>query len=200
MLWVLALHSLPEGTLQQVKCMPPDWHTGRPVCDHFLYGSRVTCHRSPCMHKHASYCKTQASELTWLATTIDNKQQKGKKKKNVHLSDLSNYHHYTGEGECWEALPTVYKLRAEKAKGEGTKITVNRATVVFHTAAKANTKALLRVSHSIIKHKNFFQDGEMIKEAFVEAADSLFQDFKNKYFHQSKLFSYQEVQLHSPVK
>ena len=33
---------------------------------------------------------------------------------------------------------------------------------------------------SIIKHKKSFQDGEIIKEAFVEAADSLFWDFKNK--------------------
>ena len=45
---------------------------------------------------------------------------------------------------------------------------------------KADTEALLRVSHSIIKHKKSFQDGDMIKEAFVEAADSLFRDFKNK--------------------
>ena len=36
------------------------------------------------------------------------------------------------------------------------------------------------MSHSIVKHKKSFQDGEMIKEAFVEVADSLFQDFKNK--------------------
>ena len=46
--------------------------------------------------------------------------------------------------------------------------------------AKAATEASFRVSHSMIKHKKSFQDGEMIKEAFVEAADSLFLDFKNK--------------------
>ena len=41
----------------------------------------------------------------------------------------------------------------------------------------------------------------MVKEAFVEEAYSLFQDFKNKLdIYQSKLFSYQEVQLHSAVK
>ena len=44
--------------------------------------------------------------------------------------------------------------------------------------AKAATEASFRVSHSIIKHKKSFQDGEMIKEAFVEAIDSLFRDFK----------------------
>lgn len=30
------------------------------------------------------------------------------------------------------------------------------------------------------KHKKLFKHGEMIKEAFTEAADSLFGDFKNK--------------------
>ena len=49
-----------------------------------------------------------------------------------------------------------------------------------NSQAKADTEASLRVYHSIIKHKESFQDREMIKEAFVEAADSLFQDFKNK--------------------
>lgn len=45
---------------------------------------------------------------------------------------------------------------------------------------KAATEALFRVNHTIIKHKKSFQDGETVKEAFIEAADSLFQDFKNK--------------------
>uniref|UniRef100_A0A087XSU0 Uncharacterized protein n=1 Tax=Poecilia formosa TaxID=48698 RepID=A0A087XSU0_POEFO len=48
------------------------------------------------------------------------------------------------------------------------------------TKAKAATKVSFRVSHLIVEHKKSFQDGEMIKEAFVEAADSLFRDFKNK--------------------
>lgn len=46
--------------------------------------------------------------------------------------------------------------------------------------AKAATEASFRVSHLIVKNKKSFQDGEMVKEAFVEAADSLFRDFKNK--------------------
>ena len=45
---------------------------------------------------------------------------------------------------------------------------------------KAATEASFRVSHIIVKNKKSFQDGEMVKEAFVEAADSLFRDFKNK--------------------
>ena len=70
----------------------------------------------------------------------------------------------------------------ENKKSEGTNITVNQTIVVLHTAeftSKGRHEASLRVSHSIIKHKSS-PDGEMIKEAFVEAADSLFQDFKNK--------------------
>ena len=44
----------------------------------------------------------------------------------------------------------------------------------WNSQAKATTEALLWVSHSIIKHKKSLQDdGEMMKEAFVEAADSL---------------------------
>ena len=44
--------------------------------------------------------------------------------------------------------------------------------------AKTATEASFWLSHSIIKHKKSFQDGEMIKEAFIEAADLLFLDFK----------------------
>lgn len=50
----------------------------------------------------------------------------------------------------------------------------------LNSKAKAANEASFRVSHSIIKCKKSFQDAEMIKEAFVEAADSLFRDFKNK--------------------
>ena len=46
--------------------------------------------------------------------------------------------------------------------------------------AKAATEASFRVSHVIVKNMKSFQEGEMVKEAFVEAAESLFGDFKNK--------------------
>ena len=45
--------------------------------------------------------------------------------------------------------------------------------------AKAATEASFRVSHIIVNNKSF-QDGEMVKEAFVQAADTLFWDFMNK--------------------
>lgn len=36
------------------------------------------------------------------------------------------------------------------------------------------------MDHAIVKNKRTFKDGEMIKEPFLEAADSLFRDFKNR--------------------
>jgi hypothetical protein len=48
------------------------------------------------------------------------------------------------------------------------------------TKGKAATIASNRVSCVLAKHKNLFKDGEMITEAFIEAVDSLFGDFKNK--------------------
>ncbi|CAM4659072.1 unnamed protein product [Leuciscus chuanchicus] len=49
-----------------------------------------------------------------------------------------------------------------------------------NTKGKAATIASYRVSHVLAKHKKSFKDGEVVKEAFVEAADALFGDFKNK--------------------
>ena len=46
--------------------------------------------------------------------------------------------------------------------------------------SKAVTEASFRVNHFIAKKKKSFQDGEMVKDEFIEAADSLFRDFKNK--------------------
>ena len=47
------------------------------------------------------------------------------------------------------------------------------------TKPKAAAIACYRVSHVLAKHKKAFKDGDIVKEAFVEAADSLFDDFKN---------------------
>jgi len=70
------------------------------------------------------------------------------------------------------------------------------------TKAKAATEASFRLSHLIVKHKKSFQDGEMIKEAFVEAADSCSETIKTnrKYYLQSKLSSYRGIQLHGALK
>jgi len=48
------------------------------------------------------------------------------------------------------------------------------------TQCKTATIASYRVSHVLAKHKKPFKDGEIVKEAFLEAVDSLFGNFKNK--------------------
>ena len=49
-----------------------------------------------------------------------------------------------------------------------------------NTRGKAFKIASYRVCHILAKYKKSFQDGEMVKEALIEAADSLFGNFKNK--------------------
>ena len=39
---------------------------------------------------------------------------------------------------------------------------------------------LCRVSHVLAKHEKPFKDGNIVKEAFLTAADSLFEHFKNR--------------------
>lgn len=46
--------------------------------------------------------------------------------------------------------------------------------------SKAATMASYKICHMLAKHKKPFEDGIMIKECFIEAADSLFGNFKNK--------------------
>ncbi len=80
---------------------------------------------------------------------------------------------------------TDYLLKSElrKRKVRELKSQSSRRQSFFSqltSKAKAATEASFRVCHTIIKHKKSFQDGEIIKEAFTEAADSLFRDFKNK--------------------
>lgn len=45
---------------------------------------------------------------------------------------------------------------------------------------KAATIASYKISHLLAKNKKPFTDGELVKEAMLEAADSLFEEFKNK--------------------
>ena len=68
---------------------------------------------------------------------------------------------------------TVRQLKAELA---GQQATFTKTT----SKAKAATDASFRVSHMLIKNKKSFQDGQVVKDAFLVAADSLFRDFKNK--------------------
>jgi len=78
-------------------------------------------------------------------------------------------------------FPPKSELRKRKVKELKSQLSGQQAFFTKVTSkSKAATEASFRVSHAINKHNKSFQDGEMIKEAFVEAADSLFRDFKNK--------------------
>lgn len=78
-------------------------------------------------------------------------------------------------------FPPKSELRRRKVKELKSQLSGQQSFFSQQTSkAKAATEASFRVSHLIVKNKKSFQDGEMVKEAFVEAADSLFKDFKNK--------------------
>lgn len=84
---------------------------------------------------------------------------------------------------------TLTSLRKAIWERERWRIPVIQAAVIFLTAdhKSKGSKASFQVSHFIFKHKKSFQDRELVKEAFVEGADSLFRDFKNnpEIFNQS---------------
>ena len=78
-------------------------------------------------------------------------------------------------------FPPKSELRKRKVNELKSQLTGQQSFFTQHTSnAKAATEASFRVCHAIDKNKKSFQDGEMVKEAFIEAADSLFRDFKNK--------------------
>lgn len=49
-----------------------------------------------------------------------------------------------------------------------------------NTKGKAATVASYHVSRVLAEHKKSFKDGEVVKEAFIEAADVLFGNFKEQ--------------------
>ncbi|KAJ8352117.1 hypothetical protein SKAU_G00235930 [Synaphobranchus kaupii] len=90
-------------------------------------------------------------------------------------------HFRTVHGKYDTDFPPKSELRKRKVKELKSQLSGQQSFFTQHTSkAKAATEASFRVSHVIVNNKKSFQDGEMVKEAFVEAADSLFRDFKNK--------------------
>ena len=66
-------------------------------------------------------------------------------------------------------FPPKSELRKRKVKELKSQLSGQQSFFTRLTSnAKAATEASFRVSHSIIKHKKSFQDGEIIKEAFVD--------------------------------
>ncbi|XP_057659285.1 uncharacterized protein LOC130895759 [Diorhabda carinulata] len=62
--------------------------------------------------------------------------------------------------------------------------------------SKAATMASFKISHILAKHKKPFEDGSVVKEAFIEAGETLFGDFKNKTEIMSAI---RELQLSRPT-
>ena len=90
--------------------------------------------------------------------------------------------HYRSVHKAYDSdFPPSSELRKRKVRELQSQLAGQQSLFLKPTStAKAATEASLRVSHAIIKHKKSFQDGEMVKEAFIEAADALFRDYKNK--------------------
>ena len=78
-------------------------------------------------------------------------------------------------------FPMKSELRKRKVRELKCQLSGQQSFFRQHSSkARAATEASFRVSHLLVKHKKSFQDGEMVKEAFLQAADPLFRDFKNK--------------------
>ena len=156
-------------------------------------------HRSPCMHKRASYCKRQASYVTWLVALIDINKTRGiKKSRAAGLSKKPKTYHFHAEWEedffftmsflkciCLICRTTITVQK--KGNVERHFWTVHKKyDTDFPQRSELRRRKVRELKSQIIrqqsffKHKKSFQDKEMIKEAFVEAADSLFQDFNKK--------------------
>lgn len=78
-------------------------------------------------------------------------------------------------------FPPSTELRKRKVRELKSQLLGQQSLFTRPTSkAKAATEASFRVSRMIVRHKKCFQDGVMVKEAFIEASDALFKDFKNK--------------------
>ena len=60
------------------------------------------------------------------------------------------------------------------------KCSFNTAVSFHQNPERRATFALCRVSHVLARHDKPFKDGNIVKEAFLKAADSLFEHFKNR--------------------
>ncbi|CAK6965166.1 general transcription factor II-I repeat domain-containing protein 2A-like [Scomber scombrus] len=85
------------------------------------------------------------------------------------------------EQRCPTDFPAKTPLRSRKVRELKSEIAAQQSVFTRpNTKGKAATTASYRVSHVLAKHKKSFKDGEVVKEAFIEAADALFGEFKNK--------------------
>lgn len=78
-------------------------------------------------------------------------------------------------------FPVKTELRSQKVRELKTQLAAQQSVFIRpNTKGKAATIASYHVSRVLAEHKKSFKDGEVVKEAFIEAADVLFGNFKNK--------------------
>ena len=90
-------------------------------------------------------------------------------------------HHKTVHSNFEKAFPLNSATRKEKLKHLKIQL-IGQQSIFLKTIDKnkAATEASYRVSQIITQKKKPYEDGEIIKQAFLEAADSLFANFRNK--------------------
>uniref|UniRef100_A0A8D9B6H1 Uncharacterized protein n=1 Tax=Cacopsylla melanoneura TaxID=428564 RepID=A0A8D9B6H1_9HEMI len=113
--------------------------------------------------------------------TVENNNYKsslrrlGTKKGNIER------HFKSMHADVGKKFPPQSLMRKEKVKQLKSKLFEQQSTFVKKTLQnEAATIASFRVAKVIARRKKPYQDGEMIKEAFVEAGEALFAGFKNK--------------------
>ncbi|XP_069476392.1 general transcription factor II-I repeat domain-containing protein 2-like [Ambystoma mexicanum] len=89
--------------------------------------------------------------------------------------------HFTTVHKSYDIdYPTNSNLRRAQVKELKTALSAQQSIVKkTFSHSKAATVASLKVAHILAKKKKPFEDGEIVKEAMLATADSLFQDFKN---------------------
>ena len=102
-------------------------------------------------------------------------------------------HFRTLHGKYDTDFPPKSELRKKKVKELKSYLSGQQSFFTQQTyKVKAATEAMFRVSHIIVKNEKSFQDGEMVKEALIEAANSRFRDFENKAEISSSIKSLQQ--------
>lgn len=90
-------------------------------------------------------------------------------------------HFKTVHGSYERDFPANTSLRTTKVRDLKAQLAARQSIFTKpKTQGKAATIASYRVSHVLAKHKKPFKDGPIVKEALLEAADSVLNDFKNK--------------------
>ncbi|KAG8226728.1 hypothetical protein J437_LFUL004378 [Ladona fulva] len=99
----------------------------------------------------------------------------------------------TSHGTFATNYPENSEIRKKKVCELKSKLSAQKSVVVRPLLKSKNaTTALFKNAHLLVKKKKPFQDGELLKEAFLAGAESLFEGFSNK---QEIISAIQELQL-----